>query len=290
MDYGIERRLAHRAPALHRRYRDCVVTSQRMLTRYENYFPDFTDHTVLHTLSILDLCNQLIGSQMERLTAEDLYVLLMGALFHDVGMGVTAADFAQFREALGVPEPADDMAKAWAVRDYHQELSALYLEKYWPMLDFPGPRYARAVIQICRGHRKTNLMDEAAYPSRFEVEPGKTVFLPYLSALICLADELDISAERNVSFLYDVEKMPSARDRREFRKHMAIRRVELTPERVEVYAWTEDAEIRAGIEEVTEKLRDKLLMCRRVASERSPFVITQTDVALRLEKPKEADL
>lgn len=84
--------------------------------------------------------------------------------------------------------------------------------------------------------------------------------------------------------------MPSARDRREFRKHMAIRRVELTPERVEVYAWTEDAEIRAGIEEVTEKLRDKLLMCRRVASERSPFVITQTDVALRLEKPKEADL
>ena len=79
-------------------------------------------------------------------------------------------------------------------------------------------------------------MDEAAYPSRFEVEPGKTVFLPYLSALICLADELDISAERNVSFLYDVEKMPSARDRREFRKHMAIRRVELTPERVEVYA------------------------------------------------------
>ena len=117
MDYGIECRLAHRAPALHRRYRDCVVTSQRMLTRYENYFPDFTDHTVLHTLSILDLCNQLIGSQMERLTAEDLYVLLMGALFHDVGMGVTAADFAQFREALGFPEPADDMAKAWAVRD-----------------------------------------------------------------------------------------------------------------------------------------------------------------------------
>lgn len=31
--------------------------------------------------------------------------------------GVTAADFAQFREALGFPEPADDMAKAWVVRD-----------------------------------------------------------------------------------------------------------------------------------------------------------------------------
>lgn len=286
-DYGIERRLAQCAPELHSRYRDCVVISQRMLCRYENYFPDFTDHTVLHTLDILNLCNQLIGSQMERLTPEDLYVLLMGALFHDVGMGVSTADFEQFRAVLGFPEPADDTARAWAVRDHHQELSGLYLEKYWQMLDFPNEAYARAVIQVCRGHRKTDLMDQREYPPQFEVEPGKTVSLPYLAALLCLADELDIAAERNVSFLYDVEHMPSPRDRREFRKHMAIRRVELEEERVVVYAWAEDPDIRAGVEEVTDKLRDKLLMCRRVAAERSSFVIPQADVVLRMEKPKE---
>lgn len=290
LDYGIERRLAQRSPELHSRYRDCVVISQRMLSRYENYFPDFTDHTVLHTLDILNLYNQLIGSQMERLTAEDLYVLMMGALFHDVGMGVSLSDFEQFRAVLGLPEPVDDTARAWAVRDYHQELSGLYLEKYWNMLDFPNEAYARAIIQVCRGHRKTDLMDQTGYPPQFEVEPGKAVSLPYLAALLCLADELDIAAERNVSFLYDVEKMPSARDRREFRKHMAIRRVELEPEQVVVYAWTEDPEIRAGVKEVTDKLRDKLLMCRRVAAERSSFVITQADVVLRMERPKEADL
>lgn len=286
-DYGIERRLAQCAPELHSRYRDCVVISQRMLCRYENYFPDFTDHTVLHTLDILNLCNQLIGSQMERLTPEDLYVLLMGALFHDVGMGVSTADFEQFRAVLGFPEPTDDTARAWAVRDHHQELSGLYLEKYWQMLDFPNEAYARAVIQVCRGHRKTDLMDQREYPPQFEVEPGKTVSLPYLAALLCLADELDIAAERNVSFLYDVEHMPSPRDRREFRKHMAIHRVELQEERVVVYAWAEDPDIRAGVEEVTDKLRDKLLMCRRVAAERSSFVILQADVVLRMEKPKE---
>ena len=49
-----------------------------MLSRYENYFPDFTDHTVLHTLDILDLCNQLIGRQIEKLNVQELYVLLMG--------------------------------------------------------------------------------------------------------------------------------------------------------------------------------------------------------------------
>ena len=145
-NYGIERRPARCAPELHSRYRDCVVISQRMLCQYENCFPDFTDHTVLHTLDILELCNQLIGEQMERLTAQDLYVLLMGALSHDVDMGESWTDFEQFRAALGLPEPADDTARAWAVRDYHQELSGLHLEKYWRMLDFPNEAYARAVI------------------------------------------------------------------------------------------------------------------------------------------------
>ena len=78
---------------------------------------------------------------------------------------------------------------------------------------------------------------------------------------------------------------PSAR--REFCKHMAIRRVELEPGRVVVRAWTEDPEIRAGAEEGTAKLRDTLLLCRRVAAERSSFVISQADVVLRTEKPEE---
>ena len=283
LEHGIERRLSRLSPELHGRYRDCVVISQRMLTRYENYFPDFTDHTVLHTLDILELCNELIGDQLEKLSAEDLYVLMMGALFHDVGMGVSLADLEEFRQVLGFPEPEDDTARAWAVRDHHQELSGLFLKKYGPILDLPNESYLHAVIQVCRGHRKTDLLDEAGYPPQFEVEPGKAVYLPYLAALLCLADELDIAAGRNISFLYNVERMPSPRDRREFRKHMAIHRVDLEPERVVVHARTEDPEIRAGVRELCAKLLDKLLLCRRVAAERSPFVITQAGVVLDLE-------
>ena len=283
LEHGIERRLSRLSPELHSRYRDCVVISQRMLTRYENYFPDFTDHTVLHTLDVLELCNQLIGKQLEQLSAENLYVLMMGALFHDVGMGVSLADFEEFRAVLGFPEPADDTARAWAVRDYHQELSGLFLKKYGSILDLPNDNYLRAVIQASRGHRKTDLLDEREYPRLFEVEPGKTVYLPYLAALLCLADELDIAAGRNISFLYNVERMPSPRDRREFRKHMAIYSVELEPERVVVHARTHDGEIRSGIRELCAKLLEKLLFCRRVAAERSPFVISQSEVLLDLQ-------
>lgn len=258
-----------------------------MLNRYTHYFPNYTDHTVLHTMDILDLCNQLIGDQLQALSAEDLYVLLMGALFHDVGMGVSKEDFDLFRQTLGIPEPSGDEATADAIRANHQELSGLFLDKYWPMLDLPGERYARAVIQVCRGHRKTDLFDREAYPERFQVEGG-SVYLPYLAALVCLADELDIAAERNVSFLYDVESVSNMVSRREFYKHMAIHRVDLEPELVVVHAWTEDPEVWAGLEELIAKLRDKLLMCRRVAEERSPFVIRQKDVLLRREPPESA--
>ena len=67
-------------------------------------------------------------------------------------------------------------------------------------------------------------------------------------------------------------------------------RIRMEEDRVVVHAWTQDPEIRAGVEEVTAKLRDKLLLCRRVAAERSPFVITQADVVLRMERPEEDEI
>lgn len=285
-EYSIERRLAELSPELHQRYRDCVTVSWQMLSRYETYFPEYTDHSVLHTLDILDLCNRLIGTQLDRLNAQELYVLMMGALFHDVGMGVSKTDYARFREKLGLPETSDPEILADNIRSMHQELSGLYVEKYAALFELPNDSYTHAVIQLCRGHRKTDLMDEQGYPSAYEVEPGKTVCLPYLAALICLADELDITAERNVSFLYDIDSLRGEIGRFEFRKHEATRRVELEADKVVVYAWSDDEAVRRGVEETVDKLRDKLFMCRRVAAERSSFEIAQTDVLLRMIPPE----
>lgn len=283
-DFAIEHRLSELSPELYKRYKDCFVISGRMLTRYVNYFPDFTDHSRLHTMDILDYCNELIGEQLEKFSAEDLYVLMMGALFHDVGMGVSFSDFEEFRQTLGLPSPKDDVKRAWTVRDYHQELSGLFLQKYANILDLPNEKYLHAVIQVCRGHRKIDLFDEKEYPSSFEVEEGKTVYLPYLASLLRLADELDISQDRNISFLYDVEKMPSERDRTEFQKHMAVYSVELDEDKVIVRAKTNDEKIKNGVVETCDKLREKLIYCKNVASEKSPFIINQEDVILLFDE------
>lgn len=280
-DYGVEMELAKLNTNLHQRYRNCVSVSQRMLTRYENYFPYFTDHTFLHTMNILDFCNQLIGEQLSLLSEDDMYVLMMGALFHDVGMGVSLSDFEEFCGELGIIVPKEQEERASVIRVNHQEFSGLFFKKYWKMFDVPNADYAHAIIQVCRGHRKTDLLDEKEYPRKYEVDTGKTVSLPYLAALICLADELDISANRNISFLYDVESMPFERDRKIFQGHIAIRGVELTEDEVLVRAVSEDEEIRQIVRETCDKLKEKLLLCRRVVEERSSFHIFQKDVVLQ---------
>lgn len=283
-DYAIELSLKRLSPELYKRYKDCFIVSGKMLTRYENYFPDFTDHSLLHVMDILEYCNKLLSSQLENLSAEELYVLLMGVLFHDVGMGISFSDFNIFMNKLGLEIPDDKIERAWKVRRNHHELSGLFLNKYAPIFEIPNEKYLFAITQVCRGHRKTDLYDEKEYPSEWEVEEGKKVNLPYLAALVRLADELDISQDRNISFLYDVENMPSERDRIEFHKHMAIYSVEIEETRVVVKARTEDPVIKEGVKLATDELLNKLLYCRDVAEKRSPYRITQNEVVLVLNE------
>lgn len=289
-DYGIEKRLFQMDPDLHGRYRNCLVVSRNMLTRYESTFPTYTDHTVLHTLEIIELCNQLIGAYLSAMTADDLYVLLMGALFHDVGMGISTADYNRFRPRLHLPHLTDastPLEQAELIRDFHQEFSGMFVERYQEIFDIPNERYARAIIQVCRGHRKTDLLDQEEYPSCFPVAEGKAVCLPYLAALLCLADELDVAADRNIGFLYDLDQIDNPVSRLEFLKHQSISRVAVEPDRVMVYAWSDDPAVRDGVIRLTEKLGDKLRYCRAVVSIRTGFSITQQNVFLELNAAPE---
>lgn len=281
--YQIERRLAALDRDLHKRYCGCVTVSSQLLTRYEGVFPTYTDHSALHTLEIVDYCNQLTGRYLDRLTADDLYVLLMGALFHDVGMGISQRDYVRFAPRLGLPGLEEFPRKEdWAdlIRDNHQDLSALYVEQYADFFDIPNPRYVRAITQVCRGHRKTDLMDPEGYPPELEVLPGQVVHLPYLAALLCLADELDVAADRNISFLYDIDRVNNPVSQMEFRKHQAIRAVDLEEQRVVIHAESGDPELRKGVVRLSEKLEEKLQICRAVVAARTPFSITQERVCL----------
>ena len=283
-EYLTEKRLRALDPQLHSQYKNCVVVSNQMLSRYQSKFPEYTDHSTLHTLEIVDTCNALIGEQIDRLTADDLYVLLMGALFHDVGMGISEKDFCSFYGENFSAE-AGHVSKEELqelIRKNHHELSGWFLKKYWRVFDIPNDAYAKAIIQVCRGHRKTNLLDPVEFPEAFFVAEGRSVALPYLAALVRLADELDIAADRNSAFLYDPMLIKNDISRLEFLKHQCIQSVEIRPAGVLVKAVSDDPEICEGVMDTVSKAAEVLHDCRMVVSERTSFTIQQQHVILDL--------
>ena len=186
-DFAMERRLRDLDPQLHRRFTDTVFGLQYILSNYKLLFPRFTDHTELHSLSVIDFCNRLIGAQIERMNADEIYVLLMGCYFHDTGMGITMKDYEAFSREIDFGNYFDthdrDNLPA-TIRDFHNEFSGLFIRKYAELFEIPSEAHLWAIIQISRGHRKTDLMDEAEYPIALKMPDGNAVCLPYLSALI----------------------------------------------------------------------------------------------------------
>ena len=79
VEYMLENRLRQTNPDLHRRFTDTVFAMQHTLFRYLQLFPEFTDHSTLHSMSVIDFCNSLIGeNQVLDLNPDAIYVLLMG--------------------------------------------------------------------------------------------------------------------------------------------------------------------------------------------------------------------
>ena len=128
-NFGMEMRLRELDPALHKRFTDTVSVTGNLLFRYKRYFPEYNDHSGLHSMSVIDLCNQLIGKeQILRLNQDELYILLMSCHLHDVGMGITSKEYDEFREKIDFRDYFENHPNApldRIIRDFHQEYDLL---------------------------------------------------------------------------------------------------------------------------------------------------------------------
>lgn len=283
-DFLLERKLKEIDPGLHQRFSDTVFALQQILSNYKLIFPDFTDHTELHSLNIIEFCNNLIGEQIDKLNADEMYVLLLGCYFHDTGMGISHADFDEFSKQINFGNYFETHSRdnyPEIVRNFHHEFSGLFLRKYAKFFEFPSEEHLFAIIQISRGHRKTDLNDEKEYPINLKVPNGHTICLPYLSALVRLADEIDITASRNSKAIYDLNKIVKEIDLIEFMKHEAVRSLEITDKAFIVGIKSDDQKIIEGLNILVGKMKKTLDYCRSVVNNRTSFIITQGDVIIK---------
>ena len=255
-----------------------------MLSNYRRLFPEYTDHSELHSLTVIDSCNRLIGTgQIDKLNRNEIFILLMACYLHDSGMGINENDYAQFKDILGEEQYFKDHpndTRADFVRTYHNEFSALFIEKYAPMFDMPSEEYVFAIKQVVRGHRKTDLYDEKEYPSDYRMPDGTTVCLPYLAALIRLADEIDVAASRNPLILFDIDLLTDEVEIWENRKVMAVESLETTDDAFILHTGEKDPEIVEALEKTVDKMQKTLDLCRDVVEKRTAFSISQKKVVL----------
>ena len=282
--FALEFRLRELDRDLHKRFTDCVFVLQKILSNYKLLFPEYTDHSELHSLTVIQFCNLLIGDQLTRLNKSEIYVLLMGCYFHDTGMGITKKDFEAFSREIDFGdyfEKHPDPTPAEQIRDFHNEYSGLFIRKYAELFEFPGKAYLDAVIQISRGHRKTDLTDQSVYPVALPTPDGDTVCLPYLAALLRLADEIDVTAARNPRLLYDLEAIVDDRQLLEHRRHRAVRDLVIGRDAFTLLIDDSDPVIYGMIQRMAEKMQRTLDSCRRAVNGRTPFEITQSRIRLR---------
>lgn len=278
-EFLLERRLFLLNPELHKRFKDTVFIAQHALVKFKRLFPEFTDHSVFHSLNVVIFCNELIGpDQIEKLNDYDIYVLLMGCYLHDSGMSITKNDYEKFKnnldsEAYFLQNPKKTVPDF--VRENHHEFSGMFIEKYAELLEIPSPELTFAIAQVCRGHRRTDLFDPKEYPAEIEISDGKKVHLPYLAALIRLADEIDVISDRNPKLLYDVELLT---DRHQIACHRLLRavpRMQILPEGFLLDVKADDEMLLIAVESMVDKMQATLDLCRQVVHQRTPFHLSQ---------------
>ena len=281
-EYLLERKLKEEAPELHRRVHDSIAVFHAMLRSYMSWFPEFTDHSVLHSLNVLDYCNRLLTQERVRLlSSEECYALIMSCYLHDSGMGINDKDLTRFSGELGLGVPADLHGRretAAFIRDNHHEFSALFIRKYADLFEIPTEALKSAVIRISRGHRRTDLFDAEEYAD-IPTSAGR-IRTAYLTAVLRLADDIDVADGRNPGLLYDTSTLTEKKDIEVFGTHESVRRVEVEEDRILLYVRPKAPEYVPLLDRLRDKIQDSLDTCREAARRMSDMTISQKEVLL----------
>lgn len=175
--------------------------AKKLLIYTHSKFPYYTPHDFTHSLNVEENLNWIVLDKIkEGLHSYEIFFLIMGAWFHDIGMiGFEQEDSTEVR------------------RIHHLRSEEVINEKYKDL--FLIKEEAIILGKICRGHRSEDL-NSSDYDST-PIGQGIMINLRFLTALVRIADEFDITANRVPEIMY-FKLNPSSTASEEFKKHLQI--------------------------------------------------------------------
>lgn len=194
--------LKKNAPELYEQYRG----NYRAVEPFMNVAtpPGYTYHGKEHIGMVEQYVGRLLGEdRISKLTNEELFVLLMGAMCHDVGM----SEYKTVGDTY-IPDRENHNINSYLkVYDLNKNSSGTLGIK----VPSDNPKYFKAIALLCLGHRdhKENSKKKCTLLEKCEID-GQTVDIPelislpnntdvhvrYLAAVLRLADEIDVTNQR----------------------------------------------------------------------------------------------
>ncbi len=286
-DFLCERFLSELDTELHSKYKNSVFAIDRLLANYKAVFPYFTNHTFAHSEQVINYCNMIAGeNNISLLNADELYILLMGASLHDLGMGISIKDFSEMRAEIPEVDEYEQTHILCSMGDltrlFHQEFGAKCIRKYRELFEIPTDEHLYCINQIVRGHREMDFLDKNEFDNNYRLSNGNTVRLPYLAALVKISDELDVTADRNLLFDYSIaDSHWSAKQRLCYKCHKSIKKIDFQGKTITFEFSASDAETYEEIGRIKEKIEKTFREFVEVVNTYGNFVLNQIEIQFK---------
>lgn len=211
---SLRRALKDKNESLFNRLEPIGNAARSVLTYTISKFPYYTPHDFSHSQNVEEILNWLVPDDIKtKMNGYEIFFLLVSAWLHDWGMVASESE-----------NPEE-------VRKFHNVRTEANFEKLYDKI-YLSHVEARIVGRICRGHRQEDLLD-SKYDDSF-VGSNILVRVRFLAALLRIADECDVTANRTPEIIYYSLK-PEGASEEEFQKHLSISGIgKLTPYKLQI--------------------------------------------------------
>ncbi len=286
----LEKKLKESKPELFGSLQETKKEVKLLLDQYLKNFPEYTDHSIHHTEEVFNIVDEVLNDdEITNLNGDEIYVLSMSSYLHDIGMCIPEdkiKEIADTEELIKQRELHPDIKRESYLRDIHHILSAKFIIEEWELLKIPSKKYADAIALVSEGHRVVDIGNPEVYDPKFFVNNGREfVCLPYLSAVLRIADELDITNIRTPKLLTKYYMPENEKSIEEWQKHIANTQRNFAENYVIFEVECSNHQMLASLEDQFNKIKSVLNYCQKVIRN-----ISNTEgriFSLRLDQVKE---
>lgn len=290
---------------------------------------EFTLHDGDHLFRVLTIMERLVGAQIvASLTVPEMLLLILSAFFHDIGMAVSEgevrswlklwegdtptkqeADLAnafdrfvkarpdkeleiQNLRAQGEHHKADLITR-YLISDYtrltHAKRARQIIHNDWSQqIVYRDVNLSRHLADLCYSHaedgRKLLSLDHSLICA-----PGVFACLPFIGAILRLADILDFDGKRTPSVLFAHLGVRHPVSLKEWQKHRSISAWTISPERILFAAECDHPAIEATIRGFCDLIDQELIACGYVFANLRDNVRTTLPGHYRIGLPQAVD-